>query len=63
MSAKLKVVHSFEDELRSLFVDRKKYAGQLKGVEALISLAGRALAEQRGVAFIRFEHLQQEFGK
>jgi hypothetical protein len=69
MTPKLKLVESpespeaqFEEVLRELFTTRETIHRRLKRVDMAIAANGRLLAKERGVAFIRFESLQQEFG-
>jgi hypothetical protein len=48
--------------LRRHFFERDQLAERLRTLDAEIASAGRLLAKERGVAFIRVEHLRQEFG-
>lgn len=53
---------SAEDLLRQHFATRREVHNQLKDIDGAITALGRIVAKERGVAFIRFEHLQREFG-
>lgn len=56
-------VETQEFILRTQFAAREEVVAKLKFVDEVIACGGRRLAKERGVAFIRFEHLKREFGQ
>lgn len=61
MKTNLRLVETTEEALTRLIAEQQVLSGTLRAVEQLIADGGRQLAKRRGVAFIRFEQLKQEF--
>lgn len=62
MKRALRLIESPQDALSRLLEEKAALEKALRAVDALIAEQGRDLAKIRGVAFIRFEQLRQEFG-
>lgn len=61
--APLRLVETPEDVLPGLLEEKAALEKALRVMDALIAEQGRELARKRGVPFLRFEQLKQEFGR
>jgi hypothetical protein len=63
MKANLRVVRTPSDELREIVPALAAAEQEVARLRNELAAQGRLLAKERGVAFLRIEHLRQEFGQ